>query len=75
MERHARADGGRGLPDDFLDSFAIVGPAVHAAERLRRLARIGLDFVTLAPGSAGMGWEQGWRSIEAIGREVIPSLR
>lgn len=74
MERHAQAAGGRGLDDAFLDAFAIVGPAEHAVERLRRLAAIGLDFVTIAPGSAGMGWEQGWRSIEAIGREVIPAF-
>ncbi len=75
MERHAQAAGGRGLDDAFLDAFAIVGPAEHAVARLRRLAAVGLDFVTIAPGSAGMGWEQGWASIEAIGREVIPGVR
>ena len=75
MERHAQAAGGRGLDDAFLDSFAIVGPAEHAVARLRRLAAIGLHSVTIAPGSAGMGWEQGWRSIEAIGRDVIPRVR
>ena len=74
MERHAQAAGGRSLADSFLDSFAIVGPAEHAVERLRKLASVGLDSVTIAPGSAGMGWEQGWRSIEAIGRDVIPSV-
>jgi 5,10-methylenetetrahydromethanopterin reductase len=76
MDRHAQAAGrgAQALPDEFVDAFAIAGPPAHAAERLERLARLGLDFVTLAPGSSDMGWEDGWRSIERIGREVIPAL-
>jgi 5,10-methylenetetrahydromethanopterin reductase len=72
MARHAQAAGAgaRHLDDAFLDAFAIVGPPEHAAARLERLARIGLDFVTVAPGSSDMDWEDGWRSIEAIGRLI-----
>ena len=47
----------------------------HAIARFRALAEIGLDFVTVAPGSSDMDWEAGWKSIETIGREVVPALR
>jgi 5,10-methylenetetrahydromethanopterin reductase len=77
MDRHAQASGAgaRALDDALLDRFAILGPAGHVIERLSALAELGLDFVTIAPGSSDMGWEEGWRSIEAIGSEVIPGLR
>jgi len=76
MERHAQASGrgAQALSDEFVDAFAVAGPPAHAVARLERLARLGLDFVTLAPGSSDMDREAGWRSIERIGREVIPAL-
>jgi len=76
MDRHAQAEGegARALDDAHVDRFAIVGPVAHAARRLSALAKLGLDFVTIAPGSAQMDWEAGWRSIERIGLEVIPAL-
>jgi len=77
MDRHAQAagEGARALDDEHLDRFAIVGPVPHAIARLRALAGIGLDFVTIAPGSSDMDWETGWRSIERIGAEIVPALR
>ncbi len=76
MDRHAQAagEGARALDDAHLDRFAIVGTVEHAAARLRELSEIGLDFVTIAPGSSDMDWEAGWKSIERIGREVIPAI-
>ncbi|MBK7951534.1 MAG: LLM class flavin-dependent oxidoreductase [Deltaproteobacteria bacterium] len=76
MDRHAEAagEGARALEDAHIDRFAIVGPVRHAAARLRELAAIGLDFVTVAPGSSDMDWEAGWRSIERIGNEVVPQV-
>jgi 5,10-methylenetetrahydromethanopterin reductase len=76
MQHHAQAQnlGARELDDDFLDRFAVLGPPEHAVARFRSLAAAGLDFVTIAPGSADMDWERGWRSIERIGRAVIPAL-
>lgn len=74
MDRHAEA-AGRGahaLDDAHLDRFAIVGGLDAAVERFCALAAIGLDFVTIAPGSSDMDWETGWRSIERIGHELIP---
>lgn len=77
MDRHAQAagEGARALDDAHLDRFAIVGPIPHAIARFRELAAIGLDFVTIAPGSSDMDWEAGWRSIERIGHEIVPALR
>ncbi len=76
MDRHAQAagEGARALDDAHLDRFAIVGSVNDAVARLHALAAIGLDFVTIAPGSSDMDWETGWKSIERIGREVIPAL-
>jgi 5,10-methylenetetrahydromethanopterin reductase len=77
MDHHAQAEnsGAQSLDDDFLDQFAVLGPAAHVTDRFQALAEIGLDFVTIAPGSSDMTWEEGWHSIERIGREVIPQLR
>jgi len=77
MDRHAQAEGegARALDDAHVDRFAIVGPVAHAAARMHELAKLGLDFVTIAPGSAQMDWETGWKSIERIGNEVIALAR
>lgn len=77
MDRHAQAagHGAKTLDAAHVDRFAIVGPVRHAVARLRELAQVGLDFVTIAPGSSDMDWETGWQSIETIGRGVIPAFR
>jgi len=76
MDHHARAGnaGAQGLDEDLLDQFAVLGPAAHVTSRFRALAEIGLDFITIAPGSSDMSWEEGWHSIERIGHEVVPML-
>ena len=51
-ENQAAGEGARALDDAHLDRFAIVGSPRHAAARLCELAQVGLDFVTIAPGSA-----------------------
>ena len=73
MDEHAQAAnrGAQELDDAFIDQFAVLGPPARVKERFEALARVGLDFVTIAPGSSDMDWEAGWRSIERIGREVI----
>lgn len=45
MNRHARVDGAQTavLTDDFLDSFAIMGPVDLCIERLGALREIGID--------------------------------
>ncbi len=64
-----------GLGDEFVDWFAVAGPAAHARERLRRLARLGLDFVWVVPGSSNMPRELGAASLRSLATEVVPALR
>jgi 5,10-methylenetetrahydromethanopterin reductase len=64
-----------GIGDDFVDWFAIAGPADVARERLRRLAELGLDFCHVIPGSAGMPREVAASSVQRLATEVLPALR
>jgi 5,10-methylenetetrahydromethanopterin reductase len=77
MREHTRTDAAhaRALGDEFLEWFAIAGPAESAIERLRSLAALGLDFVWLIPGSAGMPSEVAASSLASLGREILPALR
>jgi 5,10-methylenetetrahydromethanopterin reductase len=63
-----------GIADEFVDWFAIAGPARHARERLRRLAALGLDFVWVIPGSSNMPRDVGAASLRALATEVVPAL-
>jgi hypothetical protein len=53
MRVHTRVDAPHaGLPDDFIDWFAIAGPPDVARERFARLAALRLDFCWVAPAAA-----------------------
>jgi alkanesulfonate monooxygenase SsuD/methylene tetrahydromethanopterin reductase-like flavin-dependent oxidoreductase (luciferase family) len=43
-----RAPHGRLVPDDLVADFAVAGPSEACAERLRRLAKLGLSGIALA---------------------------
>lgn len=45
MNKHAQAGGGQttALTDEFMDSYAIVGPAPHCVERLEELHSLGIE--------------------------------
>jgi 5,10-methylenetetrahydromethanopterin reductase len=64
-----------GIPDDFVDWFAIAGPAARALPRFQRLAALGLEFVHVIPGSTGMPRDVAFATLTALSREVIPALR
>jgi 5,10-methylenetetrahydromethanopterin reductase len=64
-----------GIPDEFIDWFAIAGPAAHALPRFQQLAALGLDFVHVIAGSTGMPRELGIATVAALAREVLPALR
>ena len=53
MRDHGRAGASHAqqLDDDFVDRFGIVGPAEIAVPRFERLAKLGLDFCRVVPGS------------------------
>jgi 5,10-methylenetetrahydromethanopterin reductase len=77
MRAHTRADAphAAGLSDEFLDWFAIAGPAPAALARLRALAALGLDFCHVVPGSTGAPRDVLVASVAALAREVLPALR
>jgi 5,10-methylenetetrahydromethanopterin reductase len=64
-----------GITDEFVDWFALVGPAARVLPRFRRLAALGLDFVHVIPGSTGMARDMALATLTALSREVIPALR
>jgi 5,10-methylenetetrahydromethanopterin reductase len=64
-----------GIPDDFVDWFAIAGPAETAVRRLRQLSALGLDFVHVIPGSTGMARDVATASVLQLARDVVPALR
>jgi 5,10-methylenetetrahydromethanopterin reductase len=64
-----------GIDDDFVDWFAVAGPARSALERFRRLASVGLDFVHVIPGSTNMAPELGVATIAGLATEILPALR
>ena len=64
-----------GIGDDFVDWFAIAGPPDVARDRLQQLARLGLDFCHVIPGSTGMPREVAVSSVQRLAHEVLPSLR
>lgn len=63
-----------GIADDFVDWFAVAGPAETAIRRLRRLADLGLDFVHVIPGSTGMSRDVAAASMLQLARDVVPAL-
>jgi 5,10-methylenetetrahydromethanopterin reductase len=77
MREHTRQDAAHtaGIGDEFVDWFAIAGPAAIARERFRRLAALGLDFCYVIPGSTGMPREVAIASVLGIARDVLPAVR
>src|SRR5262245_15947150 len=63
-----------GIADDFVDWFAIAGPAEVAVRRLKALAALGLDFVHVVPGSTGMSRDVAAASVIQLARDVLPAL-
>src|SRR5262249_17480880 len=64
-----------GIGDDFVDWFAIAGPPDVARDRLQQLAKLGLDFCHIIPGSTGMPREVAVSSVQRLAHEGLPALR
>jgi 5,10-methylenetetrahydromethanopterin reductase len=75
--RHGLSDATHtaGLDDEFVDRFAVVGPAARCVARLRGLFEFGLDRVVVVPGSRDTDPELLTYSNEVFAREVLPQLR
>jgi 5,10-methylenetetrahydromethanopterin reductase len=48
---HATAPHARELEDDFIDRFALTGPAPEIVDRLAELAELGIERIVVVPGS------------------------
>ncbi len=64
----------QGLPDEFLDWFAVVGSADRVRRRMQALAAIGLDYCYVVPGALGFADAVGAESIARIAGEIVPTL-
>jgi 5,10-methylenetetrahydromethanopterin reductase len=62
------------LPDEFLDRFAVVGPAAHCLDRLRGLLDLGLDRIVVVPGSRDADPALLTAADERFATEVLPHL-
>jgi 5,10-methylenetetrahydromethanopterin reductase len=70
-----RARQARGLPDDFLDRFTVVGPPETVVERLRALVRLGLDHLVVVGASRDVDPALRHRLDRLFATEALPALR
>jgi 5,10-methylenetetrahydromethanopterin reductase len=77
MKQHTRADSRQAgtLTDDFVDRFAIVGSPQRCVERLKSLARLGLDKVSISGGTRGAPAEDAAVSRRLTVTEVLPAMK
>jgi 5,10-methylenetetrahydromethanopterin reductase len=71
---HSGAPAARDLEDDFIDRFAVCGPAGEVRERLAALAELGLERVIVVPGSLDADPARVAESNERFAAEVLPAL-
>ncbi|MGH2984243.1 MAG: LLM class flavin-dependent oxidoreductase [Solirubrobacterales bacterium] len=71
----AAAPHARRLADDFIDRFAVVGPAEEVAARLAALAELGIERLILVPGSLDADPGTVEEANARFAAEVLPALR
>ena len=76
MKAHTRGDSRQAttLTDDFVDRFAIVGSPDRCIERLRSLARLGLDKVAISGATRGASVEDAAVGRDLLVRHVLPGM-
>ena len=74
--RHGESDApaAHTLEDEFIDRFAVCGPADEVADRLARLAELGLDRLIVVPGSLDADPIEVEKSNSRFATEVLPAL-
>jgi 5,10-methylenetetrahydromethanopterin reductase len=70
----SRAVAARELSDEFIDRFAVCGPAEEVADRLAGLREIGLGRIVVVPGSLDADPGALDESNERFAAEVLPTL-
>ncbi len=63
------------LTDDFVDRFAVVGPADDCVERLRELISLGLSHLVVVGPSRDVDASAAAGATRALAVEVLPALR
>jgi len=63
------------LEDEFIDRFAVCGPADEVAERIAGLTALGLERVVVVPGSLDADPAEVERSNERFASDVVPAVR
>ena len=76
MKAHTRGDSRQAttLTDDFVDRMAIVGPPDRCIERLRALAKLGLDKVAISGATRGASVEDAAVGRELLVKHVLPAM-
>jgi len=77
MAEHGRSDAGHAasIPDEFIDCFAVVGPAERCVARLSELIEAGVERIVVVPGVHGPIIGDLAQSMRAIATDVLPALR
>lgn len=75
-QRHGQgaAPHARGLEDDFIDRFAVCGPAGEVRERLAAFGELGIERVVVVPGSLDADPAAVAQSNERFAADVLPGL-
>jgi 5,10-methylenetetrahydromethanopterin reductase len=76
MKAHTRGDSRQAasLTDDFIDRFAIVGPPDRCIERLKSLAKLGLDKVAISGRTRGVSVEDAAVGLDLLTKHVLPVM-
>lgn len=77
MNKHTHGDSAQAqtLTPEFIDAYAIVGPPEHCIERLKPLAALGLDKVSVS-GNLHMSKTEAGREAQALmAAEVLPAAQ
>jgi 5,10-methylenetetrahydromethanopterin reductase len=72
---HSSATHAQQLEDDFIDRFAVTGPAKEVGERLAALAALGLERIVVVPGSLDADPANLAESNARFAADVLPELR
>ncbi len=77
MRSHTRADSDQAavMPDEFVDSYAIVGPPDRCVERIDELGALGLDKLVVVGATLGADRTTAQESDEFMARNVLGSIR
>ena len=76
MTRHTRTGSSQAqvLTDDFVDRYAVVGPAGRCVERLQELAELGVARIVVVGVSPGSDRDDAVRADAVMAESVLPAL-